>query len=215
MGYSPWGHKEWDTIEQLTLTLLYIVTVWVCSFELGEGLGGWNLFPTNNKWGHRRKALCPMGLIQFHLILSGLKQMKRYMEQMSISPKAQLSPLLKQICPNSPTETHIINKRLLWQATKTWDGLLFQQRVCARSISKLCLTLWPTRLFSPWDFPGKNTRVGCHFLLQGIFLTQGSNPALSHCRQILSHQGPEARKPDVTLLDKFTHPSATAFLRHF
>ena len=63
------------------------------------------------------------------------------MEQMSISPKAQLSPLLKQICPNSPTETHIINKRLLWQATKTWDGLLFQQRVCARSISKLCLTL--------------------------------------------------------------------------
>ena len=119
-----------------------------------------------------------MGLIQFHLILSGLKQMKRYMEQMSISPKAQLSPLLKQICPNSPTETHIINKRLLWQATKTWDGLLFQQRVCARSISKLCLTLWPTRLFSPWDFPGKNTRVGCHFLLQGIFTKQVSNSYL-------------------------------------
>ena len=30
----------------------------------------------------------------------------------------------------------------------------------------------------PWDFPGKNTGVGCHFLLQGIFLTQGSNPPL-------------------------------------
>ena len=29
--------------------------------------------------------------------------------------------------------------------------------------------------FCPWDFPGKNTGVGCHFLLQGIFLTQGSN----------------------------------------
>ena len=28
----------------------------------------------------------------------------------------------------------------------------------------------------PWDFPGKNSRVGCHFLLQGIFLTQGWNP---------------------------------------
>ena len=28
----------------------------------------------------------------------------------------------------------------------------------------------------PWSFPGKNTSVGCHFLLQGIFLTQGSNP---------------------------------------
>ena len=30
------------------------------------------------------------------------------------------------------------------------------------------------------EFPGKNTRVGCHFLLQGIFLTQGSNPCLLH-----------------------------------
>ena len=38
--------------------------------------------------------------------------------------------------------------------------------------------LQPTRLLSPWDFPGKNTRVDCHFLLQGIFLTQGLNPHL-------------------------------------
>ena len=40
--------------------------------------------------------------------------------------------------------------------------------------------------------PGKNTGVGCHAPLQGIFLTQGSNPGLLHCRQILhhlSHQG--------------------------
>ena len=42
------------------------------------------------------------------------------------------------------------------------------------------------------DSPGKNTGVGCHALLQGIFPTQGSNPDLPHCRQILyqlSHQG--------------------------
>ena len=41
--------------------------------------------------------------------------------------------------------------------------------------------LEPTRLLSPWDFPGKSTGVGCHFLLQGIFPTQASNlgpPAL-------------------------------------
>ena len=38
---------------------------------------------------------------------------------------------------------------------------------------------------SPWDFPGRNTGAGCHSLLQGIFLTQGSNPDLLHCRQIL------------------------------
>ena len=40
--------------------------------------------------------------------------------------------------------------------------------------------LWPARLLCPWNSPGKNTRVGCHFLLQGIFLTQGSNPRLLH-----------------------------------
>ena len=45
--------------------------------------------------------------------------------------------------------------------------------------------LWPTRLLCPWDSPGKNTGVDCHSLLQRIFLTQGSNPSLLHCRQIL------------------------------
>ena len=46
-----------------------------------------------------------------------------------------------------------------------------------------------------WDFPGKNTRVGCHFLLQRILLTQESNPFLLQCRWILyllSHQGSPA-----------------------
>ena len=35
--------------------------------------------------------------------------------------------------------------------------------------------LWPARLPSPWDFPRENTGVGCHFLLQGIFLIQRLN----------------------------------------
>ena len=43
------------------------------------------------------------------------------------------------------------------------------------------------RLFCPWDFPGKNTGAGCHFLLQEIFLTQGLNPGVLHCRQTLYH----------------------------
>ena len=47
--------------------------------------------------------------------------------------------------------------------------------------------LQPTRLLCPWDFPGENTGVGCHFLLQGIFPIQESNPHLLHCRQILYH----------------------------
>ena len=37
------------------------------------------------------------------------------------------------------------------------------------------------------DSPGKNTGMGCHALLQGIFPTQGLNPGLPHCRQILYH----------------------------
>ena len=54
----------------------------------------------------------------------------------------------------------------------------------------LCLTLrtrglLSARLFCPWGFPGKNTRVGCHLLRQRIFPTQGSNPHLLHCRWIL------------------------------
>ena len=40
--------------------------------------------------------------------------------------------------------------------------------------------LWPARLLCPWNFLSKNTGMGCHFLLQGLFLTQGSNPCLLH-----------------------------------
>ena len=68
-----------------------------------------------------------------------------------------------------------------------------------KSVSRLVMPnslrshgLQPTRLLCTWDFPGKNTGVGSHFLLQGIFLTQGSNLGLLHFRQILyqlSHQG--------------------------
>ena len=52
---------------------------------------------------------------------------------------------------------------------------------CHYSVAKSCLTLPPhglqtARLLCPWDFPGKNTEVGSHSLLQGIFPTQGSNP---------------------------------------
>ena len=55
--------------------------------------------------------------------------------------------------------------------------------------------LQPTRFHHPWDFPGKNTGVGCHFLLQEVFPTHRLNPGLPHgwhYRQTLyhlSHQG--------------------------
>ena len=45
--------------------------------------------------------------------------------------------------------------------------------------------LYPNRLLCLWNSPGMNTGVDCHSLLLGIFLTQGSNLGLPHCRQIL------------------------------
>ena len=73
-------------------------------------------------------------------------------------------------------------------------------RVCAVLclVTQFCLTLSDPMDCSPpgssvhRDSPGKDTGVGCPALLQRIFLTQGSNPGLPHCRQILyhlSHQG--------------------------
>ena len=47
-------------------------------------------------------------------------------------------------------------------------------------------------LYSPWNSPSQNTGMGSFSLLQGIFATQGLNPGLLHCRQILyqlSHKG--------------------------
>ena len=73
--------------------------------------------------------------------------------------------------------------------TKWKDNLLNGSRKWKWSHSVVSESLWPhrlqpTRLLHPWDFPGKSTWVGCHFLLQGIFPTQGSNPGLPHCRQM-------------------------------
>ena len=58
--------------------------------------------------------------------------------------------------------------------------ICIEPRVCCACYVALVISLWlhglkPTRLLCPWGSPGKDTGVGCHFLLQGIFLTQGSN----------------------------------------
>ena len=54
------------------------------------------------------------------------------------------------------------------------------------------------------DSPGKGTGVVCHFLLQGIFPTQGSKPGLPHCRQIL-YQLSHKRSPRI--LEWVAYPS--------
>ena len=91
----------------------------------------------------------------------------------------------------------------LWANGVSWHWTV-QITICCWcyccSVIELCPTptllrspgLWPTRLLHPWDFPGKNTGVGCHFLLQGILPTHGLNPCLLHWQADslpLSHQG--------------------------
>ena len=57
-------------------------------------------------------------------------------------------------------------------------------------VTQLCLTFCNTMDCNPpgspvWNSPGENTGLGSHFLFQGIFPTQESNPGLLHCRHIL------------------------------
>ena len=70
--------------------------------------------------------------------------------------------------------------------------------------------LWPARLLCPWDFPGKNGAVDCHFLFQGIFLTQGLNPHLLHWQRDalpLSQQGSPVLYSRWLLVIYFTYTS--------
>ena len=72
--------------------------------------------------------------------------------------------------------THHSSIHLLMYSFKQASKLKCFSRV------RLFATPWhplqPARLFCPWDSPGKNTALDCHFLPQGIFLTQGSNLCL-------------------------------------
>ena len=81
-------------------------------------------------------------------------------------------------------------RRQLGQMTKDPEGLA-EQVVTLCLVAQSCSTLQGPMDCNrpgssvPGDFPGKNPGVGLHILLWGIFPTQGSNPGLSHCRQIL------------------------------
>ena len=80
------------------------------------------------------------------------------------------------------------------QAAQKGQGTCLCVSLCTRSVMSSSFatpqTEEPARLLCSWDFPGKNTGVSCHFLLQEIFSTQGSKPHLLHlfhCGQVLYH----------------------------
>ena len=67
--------------------------------------------------------------------------------------------------------------------------------------------LLPARLLCLWNFPGKNTGMGCHFLLQGIFPTQGSNPHLLHLLHWQADSLPLHHLLDFPFKSTFTYGS--------
>ena len=116
----------------------------------------------------------------------GEMRAQRYMvsfrvdENVQTSDKGLLSIIYKDY------ENTKINSEWWWPNSVN----ILKSTVCAHVCSVVSDSLWPrglqpARLLCPWDFPGKNTRVGYRFLLQGIFLTQGLNPCLLcllHCQ---------------------------------
>ena len=87
-----------------------------------------------------------------------------------------------------------MNLSMLWEMVKDREAWHATAHACMQEARNYRFDPWvgpgkpnhvPTRLFCPWDSLGKNAGVGCHFLLQGIFPTQGSNLSLLHSRQML------------------------------
>ena len=66
-----------------------------------------------------------------------------------------------------------------------WNSCPLHWESKSESRSVISDSLRPHGLYSPWNSPGQNTGLDSLSLLQEIFLTQGSNPGLLHCRQIL------------------------------
>ena len=84
--------------------------------------------------------------------------------------------------------------RFLRQCLYTWKSFSLKDQMTPPSLKWKwkSLTLPSHGLHSPWNSPGRNTRVDSLSLLPGIFPTQGSNPGLPYCKQILyqlSHKG--------------------------
>ena len=73
-------------------------------------------------------------------------------------------------------------KLLLFLKKRWWRDF---NSIFSESHSVVSDSLKPHGLYSSWNSPGPNSGVGSFSLLQGIFLTQGSNPGLLHCRRIL------------------------------
>ena len=170
-GYIPYGHKESDMIQQLNNKKIYFTQ----QFFFKLRVFGLKTLPFNAG---------VMGLVpgQGAKIPHSL-----WPKNQNIKQKRYCNKFSKDLKKEKPlhTNTHI--------HFSTDILVVVQLLSCVRLLRPHGLQ--PTRLLYPWDFPVKNTGVGCHFLLQGIFPTQESNPGLLHCRQILYRLSYEGSLP--------------------
>ena len=84
------------------------------------------------------------------------------------------------------TAAHQAPPSMGFSSQEYWSGVLLPSPGLVTKSCPILATPWTvTCQAPPWDSPGKNTGVGSHFLLQGIFPIQGSNLGLLHCRQFL------------------------------
>ena len=120
-----------------------------------------------------------------------MKKKKRSAGLIGLRQRTEVTSRLQRICKlaiPTPSESRILT---ISSAPFTWDDLRVSlpcsipgpmqrqwQSCSVRSDSLRPHRLYPTWLLCAWNFPGKNTGVGCHFLLQGIFSIQGLNPCL-------------------------------------
>ena len=144
-------------------------------------------FPSSHKWGDSHDPSRILNdskqekTVGLHLQWGGAAYSSKHQEEQNFI--CQWQPSQSKGCSN-PT-----NEKSPYFLEWTLDV-----KVKSLSRVRLFVTPWTVAHQAPpsMEFSRQSTEVGCHFLLQGIFLTQGSNLRLPHCRQMLyhlSHQG--------------------------
>ena len=143
-------------------------------------------FTTNISFGPATKPEMFTQAEEGNLFLWKYQQLKWY-------PLCKKYTMKKKTKTNMDSYTTEIKSMLAY-----WDSPRQYGFAVLGLVAQLCPILCDPMDCSPpgssvhGDFPDKNTEVGCHAILQGIFPTKGLNPGLLHCRQILyhlSHQG--------------------------
>ena len=126
----------------------------------------------------------------------------------------------------SEPEVEIIEMILVHSRTSAWSHcskhtlywhintihILYSHIKVCESHSVVSDSLWPHGLYNPWNSPGHNTGVGSRSVLLSrlwIYPTQGSNPGLPHCRQILNQLN---HKGSPTLIRSITPNPGTNFI---